>query len=219
MVSPRNDYFLPPALCLIAVVALFVHCSAQVARAEDCITCRTPRCSRKVGIEAWCGPGSDPLKKTIRHASARTVSKPTAVLPAEKRSEKSTESSAPLDINKREGDTGVGATVAPPPFDSTPPDTAAAAASDPSDATASLSTRELSVVPSQALPALASTAQNLARSENHALQPSKNKWTVVGLAAGGGLAISVTVFAIVLGKLPPRCGPPAGTVSLNRCPD
>lgn len=241
MASQRNGPVLSPTHGLIAVVVNILICIAQVGRAEECITCRTERCGQKVGIEAWCGRGLDPLKKKIRPTHVRPLSKPTGPLPAAEHCEKPTEPNPALESNSKVNDSGTGATETQPPLDSTPSDPAATSR-DPADATVP-SPSALSVWPSITLPALASTVQNLARSEtfvlrprfvpgelastvqnlarseNHALQRSRNKWIVVGLAAGAGLTIAVTVFVVVLGNLPPRCGPPAGTVSLNRCND
>lgn len=220
MLEQENRAGFEVVLRQVAMVALLATCSAQVARAEDCITCRTPRCSKKVGIDAWCGPGADPLKRSIRRASARTVSKPTEHLSAERRSENSTEPSAPLDTLtlKREDDTGTAERGALLPSHVAPPDTAYTTSSEPLKSTAVLVPRGLSVVPASALPDGGSASQSLVRSENRGLSWSSKRWIAIGLATGGVLTIAVTVIGGVLASRTPRCDPPVGTVSLNQCP-
>lgn len=209
-------------LCLslreIGTLTMMMMCWVQLAQAEPCITCRTPQCSRKVGIVAWCGPGRDPkwVESTGTSATKRAAKSAATSRGARK---PAPDAGSRVDAVA----TAESATLAPAAAPAT-------ALAEPSAApSTSLPTYDSSLEMTAIRPSatasdlmVLTTAPNvkalsLVRTEDEAAQRKKKKWIVAGAVTGGGLTITATVLAIVLTSLPGRCGAPVGTASLNGC--
>lgn len=209
-----------PAFLLLGLLTVLAMGQVQPARAEPCITCRTPDCPKKAGIVAWCGPGSDPMKRQ------RTGQR------AKHHVAQNEQQQAPVHQIPKEDETGVQPTVLDSGQSATPDTTIATTAASPPPppaATAAIPSSDARLDATGARPALSTsdkpipaadpavTPLNIVRAEDSAARRKRNRWIVAGTAAGGGLAITTTVLALVLTSLPSRCGAPLGSVSLNGC--
>lgn len=204
----------------IGTLAMMMMCWVQLAQAEPCITCRTPQCSRKVGIVAWCGPGRDPkwVESTGTSATKRAAKSAATSRGARKL--------APDAVSRVDADavaTAESATLAPAAAPATAlaePQAAPSTSLPTSDSSLEMTAIRPSATASDLM--VLTTAPNvkalsLVRTEDDAARRKKKKWIVASAVTGGGLTITATVLAIVLTSLPGRCGAPVGTASLNGC--
>lgn len=220
MSMQKRLFVLCPSLREIGTLTMMMMCWVQLAQAEPCITCRTPHCSRKVGIVAWCGPGRDPKRV---EPTGTSVTKRAAKSAATSRRAKKL---VLEDVSRVHADAVATAESATPAPAAAP---ATALAEPPAAPSTSIPTSDSPLETTAIRPSATASdlmvfttvpnvkALSLVRTEDEAVRRKQKKWIVAGAVTGGGLTLTATILAIVLTSLPGRCGAPVGTASLNGC--